>query len=158
MKVLCIEDNSEKFENISRQIKFSVPDAEIENAESGNEGLRRLFLNKYDLLILDMSLPIDSFSTRKDMLYGEAILREIKRRKKEIKVIVITGFDQFETKNERLTFDELYSRLKDKYKSYLMAMIYYDQSSIEWSNTIRENLKEFQKGENKYGNIDCRRQ
>lgn len=141
MKILCIEDNQEKYDNIYKQIKSIVPELTIEWVENGNDGLRRLYSENYDLLILDMSLPINSFSEAKVMLYGESILNEIKRSKKNIKVIVVTGFDQFEYKNERLTFTELDDRLKKRYGNYLLEMIYYDQLSVEWSNTLRERIQ-----------------
>lgn len=138
MKVLCIEDNEEKYLDICEQLNKFHSISKIVWAQNGNDGLRYLTVEDFDLLILDMSLPINSFSTGKDMLYGECILDEIKRSRKNIKVVVVTGFDQFEYKTNRLTYAELHERLKKKFNKYLWGMIYYDQSSIEWSNTLDE--------------------
>lgn len=142
MKILCIEDNEEKYDEIYKQAKKIREDIIFDWASYGNEGLFKLEQKKYDLVILDMSLPINSVNERKDMLYGESILDEIKRSRKDVKVVVVTGFDQFEYKDERLTFSQLYERLKNKFSKYLLDMVYYDQSSIEWTLVLKKVLSD----------------
>lgn len=142
MNILCIEDNKEKYDEICKQTKSIREDIILDWASYGNEGLFKLEQKKYDLVILDMSLPINSVNERKDMLYGESILDEIKRSRKDVKVVVVTGFDQFEYKDERLTFSQLYERLKNKFSKYLLDMVYYDQSSIEWTLVLKKVLSD----------------
>ena len=91
MKILCIEDNDVKFSVIEKLLQ---PDNEIEliQARYGNEGLLKLSKDHFDLLILDMSLPINNYSKDTNMLYGEDILAEVKRMRSRIKVFIITGF------------------------------------------------------------------
>ena len=59
MKILCIEDNDIKYGVIEKLLQ---PDNEIEliQARNGNEGLSKLSREEFDLLILDMSLPINN--------------------------------------------------------------------------------------------------
>jgi len=144
MKILCIEDNEKKYNDIVQQIRKFKEHAMIDWAAYGNLGLCKLSENQYDLVVLDMSLPISSINDRKDMLYGENILDEIKRCRMKVNVLVITGFDQFEYKTERLTFEELYARMKKKYNKYLLDMVYYDQSSMEWVIVLGELLNKFE--------------
>ncbi len=144
MKILCIEDNDVKFSVIEKLLQ---PDNEIEliQARYGNEGLLKLSKDHFDLLILDMSLPINNYSKDTNMLYGEDILAEVKRMRSRIKVFIITGFDFFEQDKERLSFEELYERLMSRYKKYLVGMVHYDQLSIEWANVLKQVIEEIKK-------------
>ena len=98
MKVLCIEDQPEKLQNIKALLdEFNFEKVEI--ASNYQDGMFDLWIESYNILLLDMSLPIAKKNYHKDSFNsfaGLSVFREIKRRNLEIKVIVITGFRDFE--------------------------------------------------------------
>ena len=144
MKILCIEDNDIKYGVIEKLLQ---PDNEIEliQARNGNEGLSKLSREEFDLLILDMSLPINNHSKDTNMLYGKDVLAEIKRMRRHFKVFIITGFDYFEQDKEKLSFNELNKKLMSEYQKYLVDMVHYDQLSIEWANVLKQVIEELKR-------------
>ena len=57
MQILLIEDNSNKLKQIKRVLTEIYPESNIEEAYSFNSGVRKVYENKWNLIILDMSLP-----------------------------------------------------------------------------------------------------
>lgn len=145
MKILYIEDNDIKFDIVKTKLERNKK-IELIQAKCGNEGLQKLSKEEFELLILDMSLPMNAYSTNTNMLYGEDILEEIKRTRNSIKVFVITGFDFFEHEREKLTYEELYKRLKLNYKKNLIGMVRYDQLSMEWVIELNDIINKIANG------------
>ncbi len=141
MKILCVEDLYDKFKHIQR----ALIGCEVEITWKANcqDGIIELKNNTYDYLLLDMSMPICDDSKIKDnfdAFAGMLILREIKRKKYQIKVIVITGFDDFERQEEILTLDELIDKIKVKYADYYVGVVKYDSASMEWQDNLKGYL------------------
>ncbi len=141
MKILCIEDIQEKFEHIKTTLNETNIDVIWKtNLEDGLFELRSMM---YSYLLLDMSMPICKDSNAKDNFYafaGMSILEEIKRKKYPIKVIIITGFDDFEHGNEIITLDELIGRIQNEYSEYYIGMLKYDSASVEWQDNLKKYL------------------
>lgn len=152
MRILCIEDNKEKYRQIKKIVKGCDNAIEMIWEPFGNTGLTRLKRECFSLIILDMSLLINKTSKDPNMLYGESILDEIKRLRISESVFVITGFDIFEHKGEKLTFEELHVRLESKYSKYFIDMVHYDRSSVEWAEKLKEVVCSLQTEERR--NID----
>ena len=100
--------------------------------------------NFYDFLLLDMSMPISEDEISKDNFdnfAGLSILREIKRKKYNIKVIIVTGFNDFERGNNLITIKELEKEIFEKYSRYYLGYVKYDSSSVEWQEKLKVFLK-----------------
>lgn len=142
MKVLCMEDQEAKYKNIEKLLNnYSV---DIVWKKSCQTGLIELLYNEYDYLLLDMSMPICEDESGKENFNNYAgmnVLREIKRKHYTLKVIVVTGFSDFEKGQKIITLDELEKDILDKYKKYYIGHVKYDTSSIEWQNKLLEMLK-----------------
>lgn len=98
--ILFIEDNKTKFENISNFILKEFKNIKIIQKDSFSSGLKEIISNKYDLLLLDMSLPVrdEIYSANNYMqLGGHKILNELKRKKINIKTILVTMYSEFST-------------------------------------------------------------
>lgn len=90
MKILVIEDNPRLSERIRQQLqKWYLVDL----ANSGDDALRKLASNTYDLTILDLGLP--------DMP-GMEVCRQIRRTNNELPVLVLTGIDSTASRVELL--------------------------------------------------------
>lgn len=142
IKILCMEDQEAKYKNIEKLLNdYSV---KLVWKKSCQTGLVELLHNKYDFLLLDMSMPICEDESGKENFNnyaGMTVLREIRRKRYDLKVIVITGFSDFEKGQKIITLDELEKDILDKYKKYYVGHIKYDTSSIEWQNKLIKMLK-----------------
>ena len=80
-RILVVDDESSIRDLLAKTLSLSEYD--VDTAADGRAALERLRLFPYDLLIVDLNMPgID----------GLTVIREAKRLKADIPVIVITGF------------------------------------------------------------------
>lgn len=140
MKILCIEDLRDKYDHINDVL--IKENCHIEWRKNYQDGLMELRNNSYDVLLLDMSMPIcenEFLKDNFDNFAGMSILREIKRKKYDIKVVIVTGFSDFERGNNLITIKELEEEILNKYSHFYLGYIKYDSASVEW----QEKLKSF---------------
>lgn len=146
MKILCIEDQKEKY----KQIQTVVATMEIDMTWKDNcqYGLMELRENKYDIVLLDMSMPICSEDENEtfDSYAGMSVLREIKRKRYNVKVIVITGFSDFEKGYKVITLGELDHEIRDKYSNIYVGYIKYDSTSVEWQEKLKGMIQNIERG------------
>lgn len=138
MKVLCMEDQEDKYRHI-KAVLSNYSAIEVERKDNCQDGLVALLMNCYDYLLLDMSMPLANQNYKKecfDSLAGESVLREIKRKRYKIKVILVTGFNDFEKENKITTLPELVSQIEKDYGDYYIGYIKYDSTSIEWQENL----------------------
>ena len=80
-RILVVDDESSIRDLLTKTLSLS--DYDVDTAPDGGAALERLRLYPYDLLIVDLKMPgID----------GLQVIREAKRLKADIPVIIITGF------------------------------------------------------------------
>ncbi len=79
-KILIIEDDVQLSKLVRDWLKMERHEAEVVN--DGQEGLNRLKVYEYDLIVLDLELP---------MLSGMEILREFRATGKKTPVLILTG-------------------------------------------------------------------
>ena len=101
MQILLIEDNSNKLKQIKRVLTEIYPESNIEEAYSFNSGVRKVYENKWNLIILDMSLPTyDITHTEsggdKKPVAGKNIMKRMLNRKIIVPVVIITQFETFD--------------------------------------------------------------
>lgn len=87
MNILVIEDNHSKLRQIKSFIKQIEPDASVHDALSYTAGLRRIYSERWDLLLLDMSLPVYDMSQQetggdKKSIAGKEIMKRMVYREK----------------------------------------------------------------------------
>lgn len=145
MKTIIIEDYMTKFNEIKQF--FKSKNIQVEGKHSYLSGLKEIIVNKYDLIILDMSLPnydikISERSGKERTYGGLDILHEIKRRKIESKVIIITQFDSFGEIGEKKSLEQLRLEIKSHNFENFKGLIHYDASSNDWEKELGKLLKE----------------
>jgi excisionase family DNA binding protein len=80
-RILVVDDESSIRDLLSKTL--ALAEYEVDSAPDGRSGLERMRLANYDLLIADLKMP---------GMDGLALIREAKRLKADLPVIIITGF------------------------------------------------------------------
>lgn len=139
MKVLLIEDNDHKKNLIHSFIGEEFPYIELELKRSYNSGLRELIRNDdYSLVLLDMSLPNYDIAPGEsggdfESLAGKYLLNEMYRRDINIKVVIVTMYQNY-------VDEEFNSGLRENFSNYL-GVIYFNLSDPEgWRNDLKNIL------------------
>lgn len=90
-RVLVVDDESSIRDLLSKTL--ALADYDVDASPDGRAALERLRLTSYDLLIVDLKMPgID----------GLTVIREARRMKVDLPVIIITGFSSESTAIEAL--------------------------------------------------------
>jgi excisionase family DNA binding protein len=80
-RILVVDDEAAIRDLLSKTLALAEYDVDV--APDGRSALERMRLNPYDLLIADLKMP---------GMDGLAVIREAKRYKADLPVIIITGF------------------------------------------------------------------
>lgn len=86
IKLLLVDDEKEFVEVLSERLE--VRGFEIKTALSGEEALKWIYKSEFDVVLLDVIIPEDN---------GIEILKEIKRAKPLIQIIMLTGHAKIDT-------------------------------------------------------------
>jgi CheY-like chemotaxis protein len=150
MKVLVIEDDENKRNQILRFINERFPLATLTAAESFQSGLKLIITEQFDLVLLDMTLPtfdpgIDEDGGRPRAYAGREILRQMDRRRIETPVVVVTQFDRFGEGADALTLQELDARLRQAHPRTYHGAIYYSSSIEGWNEELARKMSRFER-------------
>lgn len=87
MKILVVEDDLSMQKSLCIGLrKFSYA---VDAASNGEEALRMAEIHEYDALVLDWNLPI---------IDGIDVLREIRKNKQDIKILILSARSELEDK------------------------------------------------------------
>ena len=141
MQILLIEDNSNKLKQIKRVLTEIYPESNIEEAYSFNSGVRKVYENKWNLIILDMSLPTyDITHTEsggdKKPVAGKNIMKSMLNRKIIVPVVIITQFETFD--DDRISLNSLNAEFQDGFKEIWKGTVFYGND--DWSIDLKEIL------------------
>ncbi len=142
MQILLIEDNSNKLKQIKTVLIEIYPQASIEEAYSFNSGVRKVYENKWNLIILDMSLPTyDITHTEsggdKKPVAGKNIMKRMLNRKIIVPVVIITQFETFD--DDKISLDSLNAEFQDGFKDIWKGTIFYGND--DWSMELKDILE-----------------
>lgn len=145
MKILIIEDDPNKFNNISDYLKKIDMKIELDRKVSYNSGLKEILKKKNEVILLDMSIPTYDISNTEDggtmrTFGGIDILNQIKRYSINIPVIIITQFENFGNDLEKINLLELKNNLDNLNNDCYKKLIYYSASNNKWEKELFEIL------------------
>lgn len=142
MRILIIEDDPNKLGAI---IKFmdQYPDVECVTRTAFQSGLRTILANPFDLLLLDMSMPVYDTTVqdsggRSLPLAGRDILFQMKRKKIKLKTIIVTQYEDF----GGVALGNLHQNLRDEFSENYVGYVYYNVTQDSWRHKLAELLKE----------------
>lgn len=141
MKILIIEDDKLKAEEVINFVETNFSGkCSIDLCDSYRSGLRRIMKEKFDLLLLDMSLPTRSTSNSSNQGYerfgGYAILNEMKRKKKTIPTILITMYKEFGGKGNFIDLKTLSNLCKDSFDPFFIDSVFYSSGEDGWKEKL----------------------
>ena len=108
-KILIVDDDEYKTLNIKELLEKSKKCQEIVYESTLNSGLRKIRNEKFDLILLDMSMPTFETSDAKNYnsFGGITFLDEMKRIKNLTPVIILTQYEIFGEGNMRKTSESI---------------------------------------------------
>lgn len=145
MKILIIEDDPVKLSDIENLLKKNKVD-EIYISKSFNSAKRELRARSFDMILLDMSLPVfDDVEDTEDFetFGGIGILNEIKRIGTLNRVVVITAFDTLGEGKNQTSLRDLDISMKKDYSNIYIGLIHYDATSNQWQQKVEKLLHRY---------------
>lgn len=148
MKILIIEDDPIKLKVIVDFLKVEYSQSIVDNRMSYQSGLKLILKNDFDLILLDMQLPNYDIRPGEDgykhrPMAGRDILREIKRKKRKTKVIIITQYDSFGENGKTSSLEEWHKSFSEDFSDIYLKTIFYKPGSTSWKVSLTENLNTF---------------
>lgn len=85
-RILIVEDMPIIQSSLSKILQL-IPDVEVFKSGNWREALDLLELKKFDLIVTDVKMPV---------MDGIELIKHIRKQEKELPIIIISGFDEFE--------------------------------------------------------------
>lgn len=144
MRILYVEDDVSKVTDVRNLLDDVIPINNLVIKNSLTSGIIELRKNKFDLILLDMSLPLYDFKESDndgdfETFAGIDILEEMKRIKLSTNVIIITAFDVLG--ENKLNLDQLNKEMLQDYGSIYKGIIHYKTTTLEWSNSFKKLIE-----------------
>lgn len=147
MNVLVIEDDEEKRRQLVTHLLAVFPGDTIGEERSLRSALESVKKRRWDLVLLDMSMPTfdvdaDEDGGRPQVYGGRDILRQMRRLRIEIPVIVVTQFDVFGEGQDALTLDQLEVHLRKENPRSYKGAVYYSVVSEDWKDDLTSRVRQ----------------
>lgn len=142
MNVLIIEDDVNKLKAIVEFLSNYNRSMECTCKSSYQSGMRTLLNEKFDLLLLDMSMPIYDVANRKTggrllPLAGRNILFQLRHRNILVPVIIITQYEDF----DGLSSADLDRELQKEFSQLYQGFVYYSITQDSWKERLATMLQ-----------------
>jgi DNA-binding NarL/FixJ family response regulator len=146
VKVLIIEDDQNKLEQLATFVASEFPAESVGRALSYRNGLAALLSEKWDLVLLDMQLPTFDKSPRESggrqrAFAGEQILRKMAHNKITAPAIVVTQFEKFGDLGSAISLRELMARLQSAGYPNYRGTVYYHAKISDWKSELRQLIE-----------------
>lgn len=143
MKVLIIEDQIEKSEAIKSFLTSIYQNSiDISVRQSLRSGLKETIHSaKYDLVILDMSMPnfdpseTDPIGGSPESFAGREFISQMHLRNIKTPVVVVTQYSTFE--KGQTSLEDLHHLLASTYPEIYIGSVYYSSASDDWKNDLK---------------------
>jgi len=141
MKILVIEDDPNKAQQIISFLKEDPKISVIVYKKSYQSGLKELYESNFDFVLLDMSLPTYDINPGEDAykfrhIAGYDILNELKRKKKSAKVIIMTQFERFGEGAQYISLTDLKVILRKEFSENYLVTISYHPGRTTWKEEL----------------------
>mgnify|MGYP000368338702 CR=1 FL=1 len=120
---------------------------QIEVTCSFKETVRVLLKNEFDFVLLDMTMPRSSNTSRttkkKRSLAGKDVVSTLGfNNKTNIKFVIFSRFGEFGRLDEVKSLDEIYSEMVEEHEQIFLGCINYDTSDDEsWKSQLLKIIK-----------------
>ena len=145
MKILLVEDYEEKALNIIAFLEAEFPGVEIVRCTAYNSAQEEIFEHpdKYDLILLDMSMTTYDLSTdasggKPEPSAGYDILECMYLRDITTPVIVVTMYNVFGRREMSSFHKEFLENYPQNYRSY----VFYSSQRNDWKSDLKKKIKD----------------
>lgn len=141
MRVLIVEDDPSKAEDLADFLNEEYPPVLIDEGKSFQSGLRLVLEDRHDLILLDMTMTnfdrsLEDEGGRPHHFAGREILRQMTREGIATPVIVVTHFGRFGEEAEEVTLSELKAELEIRFSNYF-GTVHYRSNVDDWRAQLR---------------------
>ena len=141
MIILIVEDNKNKLREVSNFLKNYYSNCIIEEATSFKDGVKKVYENRWNLIILDMTLPTYSITTTENggspkPVGGKSIMKRMLNREIFTPVVVITLFETFD--EGRISLDSLNREFEKEFSEIWRGTVFYESDA--WKLTLKNIL------------------
>lgn len=146
MNILLVEDEATKADKIILCVEESVLNTFITTVKSVRSAIDMLHEKRFDLIILDMSLPTfdiseDENGGRPQGFGGKEVMREMQNYDFFTPVIIVTAYEEFSSNNDvdkkkEITFQEVKDDLGSEFEDIYVEMIKYETSFDDWRHKL----------------------
>jgi len=91
LRVLIVEDAPQYRQRLQKLLCGSLSGYEVVAVGSRDEALTALALQRPDLVILDLAIPLGPGGETAEVAHGEAVLKAVKETGPHVGVIIISG-------------------------------------------------------------------
>lgn len=141
MKVLVIEDDDLKFELLAGFFKEDARADVLLRAASYQAGIEKLVDETFDLVLLDMTLPVSDLELSPVGMEwltfgGQLVLRECMRRRVSARVVVVSQYKAFVRDNEEVSFEQLRDEIMQQHQELVLGCVHLDRAADNWRQEI----------------------
>lgn len=144
MRILIVEDDNYKSTALKDWLKIEYHTADVEVQGSYRDGCISALNGGFNLLILNMALPVRSQSTgnSSDTIVngGELIIRELLDEQVDFLSVILTQYETFNGK----TIEAIDQQLKQLCGNNFCGCISYNSQDDSWKNNLKiiiDNVK-----------------
>lgn len=142
MKLLLVEDDEHKMNNIISYIDTLNKEIVVVTARSVESGVQAAVDSQYDLILLDMTIPNFDITDKSDggKSYkngGEIIVKELLDEDVVFRCAVIT---QYETFNNE-TIDQISQRIRQLCGNDYLGYVKYSTNTESWREELNDLIK-----------------
>lgn len=142
MKILIVEDDLFKLQALQCFIEKHFINSKIDVAKSYQAGCDAAFRQKYDLLILDMTIPNFNVMNNESggntlKNGGELIMRELLDENEDFNAVIISQYETFGGE----TIEQIDERLKSLCSSKYHGWITYSTNNNDWQEKLLKTIK-----------------
>ncbi len=146
MKILLVEDDDNKRSQLMQFVGEFLPETDVSIARSLQSGMRQIRDQRADVVLLDMTLPTydigpDEPGGSTHAFGGREFLRELRRFKLHVPVIVVTQFETFGSGADMTTLSALDAELKRDFPGVYCGAVYYHAAIQSWKEQLLNMIR-----------------
>lgn len=148
--VLLVEDEAPKRRHISEHILTTFNRTQLDVAGSVTAAISKLEVSRYDLVLLDMTLPTfdqDEHEPggRPQGFGGIEVIRYVSMADVFVPIIVLTGYEVFPGEaGTQMSIEQLSSMLGKEFGEGIIQVIHYSSAVDEWKKKLNSAIEEMQ--------------
>ena len=144
-KILVVEDDGNKLEQLCSFLKENFQSTEVRTARSLRSGIVAVRKQAPNVVLLDMTLP--NFDATPDdpggqthKFGGREFLKQLDRFSIVVPVIVVTQFITFGQGNETISLEDLDNELQHLFKQNYTGLVYYHAAIQRWKEDLKSRI------------------